>query len=50
LLEDGIAHVQPDTADWLYIATMENPAITGSRITATAMDLPGNSSSLTIIL
>jgi hypothetical protein len=50
LIEEGMAHVPPDTTDWIYIATKENPVPTGSRITVSARDLPGNSSSLSIVI
>jgi hypothetical protein len=50
LIEPGTAHQQSDTDDWLYIITMENPVPAGSVITAVAMDLPGNKTSLSIIM
>ncbi len=50
LLEQGNASLQPDTIDWFYKTTKKNPILTGSRITVTAMDLPGNSTSLSIIM
>jgi hypothetical protein len=50
LVERGNAIVQEDTVDWLYKATQVNAAIAGSKITAVATDLPGNSTSLDEIL
>ncbi|HMH31526.1 MAG TPA: hypothetical protein VK543_00760 [Puia sp.] len=50
LVEQGKAIVQEDTVDWLYTATQVNPAIAGSKITAVATDLPGNSTPFEVIL
>jgi hypothetical protein len=50
LLEQGSASLQPGIPDWFYIATKENPVPVNSRITVSAKDLPGNSSSLSIII
>jgi len=50
LVEQGKAFLQVDRPDWLYTTTAANPALAGSKITATATDLPGNSASLEITL
>ena len=48
LIELGEAMMQINTVDWLY--TVTNELFTGSRITATATDLPGNKTSFTMTL
>jgi hypothetical protein len=50
LLEQGDAVMQENTIDWSYKATQANAALPGSKITATASDLPGNNTSLTVTL
>jgi hypothetical protein len=45
LLEQGNAVYQENRDNWLYNLTQNIPALMGSRITAMATDLPGNSSS-----
>jgi hypothetical protein len=42
--------MQINTNDWLYAVTVANEPFTGSKITATATDLPGNKTSLTVTL
>ena len=44
-VEEGDA-VQISGLDWLYTATEVNNQFAGSRITATAVDLPNNSATL----
>jgi hypothetical protein len=50
LIEAGDASVEPNGADWVYHSTQKLPAITGSKISALAKDLPGNNGTLEIIL
>jgi hypothetical protein len=50
LIEQGEAIIQINTVDWLYVVTVANELFAGSRITATATDLPGNKTSLTVTL
>jgi hypothetical protein len=49
LIETGNAVLQ-ENRNWLYTATVANATLAGSKITATATDLPGNSASLEITL
>lgn len=49
LIEQGDAIMQINTS-WLYSVTIANESFAGSRITATAIDLPGNKTSLTVTL
>ena len=50
LIEQGDAILQINTDDWLCAVTVANEPFAGSRITATAADLPGNKTSLTVTL
>jgi len=50
LIEQGDAIMQINTVDWLYAVTVENEPFAGSKITATATDLPGNKTSFTMTL
>jgi len=50
LIEQGDAIMQINTVDWLYTATVADEPFAGSKITATASDLPGNKTSLTVTL
>ncbi len=50
LLEQGNAVMQITEVDWLYAATKANAAPAGSKITAVATDLPGNSTSSSVTL
>ena len=50
LVEQGKAVVQENNLDWLYITINKNSVLTGSKVTAIATDLPGNSHSLSISL
>jgi hypothetical protein len=50
LLEQGNTVLQPGGSDWLYKATMVNQMPAGSKITAVAMDLPGNGTAFSIKL
>jgi hypothetical protein len=49
LIEKGDAIMQINT-DWLYSVTVANEPFAGSKIMATATDLPGNKTSLTVTL
>jgi hypothetical protein len=51
LLEQGNADMQQnEVMQWVYVVRQDNPEFSGSKITAVATDLPGNSSSLRIIV
>jgi len=50
LIEQGDAIMQINTVDWLYVITVANESFGGSKITATATDLPGNKTSVTVTL
>jgi hypothetical protein len=50
LIEEGEAVLPPLQMDWEYTVTMVNNALAGSKITATAIDLPKNQHSLEITL
>ena len=42
LIEQGAAMVRQDKLHWDYTATQANAPVTGSKITVTATDIPGN--------
>ena len=50
ILEEGFAVQQANTVDWLYTAKSANASLAGSRISAVATDLPGNTHSLDVTL
>ncbi len=50
LIEQGDAIMQINAVDWLFAVTVANEPFAGSKITATATDLPGSKTSLTVIL
>jgi hypothetical protein len=50
LLEEGLAAQQANTVDWLYTAKGANASVAGSKISAVATDLPGNTHSLEVTL
>lgn len=51
LLEQGNAVMQPnEEMQWVYVVKQDNPEFSGSKITAVATDLPGNSSLLSIMV
>ena len=50
LVEEGPASVDPNGANWIYQSTQNLASIPGSKITALAKDLPGNSGSFEIML
>jgi hypothetical protein len=50
LIEQGDAIMQINMVEWLYAVTVANEPFAGSMITATAIDLPGNKTSLTATL
>jgi hypothetical protein len=50
LLERGNAVLTFNGLDWKYTSTQANPVLAGTRIRATATDVPGNDSSLELIL
>jgi hypothetical protein len=49
LIETGSA-VLDDNKNWIYTATVANAVIAGSKITAVASDLPGNTGTLSVTL
>lgn len=50
LLEKVNAVVTTNGIDWSYVSTLANSQVFGSRIKATATDLPGNEGSLEVLL
>lgn len=50
LLESGPAEQQLSGLDWSYRAHKDNPLLTGSRVKATARDVPGNEGSLEVLV
>jgi hypothetical protein len=50
LLEKGNAVQQPNGVDWTYTTTQANAALTGSKISAIATDVPGNTGTLDVML
>ncbi|MBC8033007.1 MAG: hypothetical protein H7Y03_02605 [Chitinophagaceae bacterium] len=50
LIEEGDAAAPVDTLEWEYAATVANPLVAGSKIKVTAYDLPGNETSLEVVL
>jgi len=46
LIEEGDAVKDADGLDWLYTATQTNASVTGSKVTVTATDNPGNTTSM----
>jgi hypothetical protein len=50
LLEKGNAIQQTNGVDWSYTTTQANAALTGSKINATATDVPGNTGTLGVTL
>jgi hypothetical protein len=50
LIEGGTASPDQNGSDWIYFATQNLVSVNGSKITAQAKDLPGNSGSLEISL
>ncbi|MEJ7778690.1 MAG: hypothetical protein WKF68_03790 [Daejeonella sp.] len=50
LIEQGEAVQTPNGLDWAYTFTAANSEVTGSKLTITAMDLPGNKTVLEKIL
>ena len=50
LVEQGNAVMQTDELNWMYTTTQANAALAGSKIKATATDLPGNTGELEITL
>jgi hypothetical protein len=50
LLEEGNAVQQTNGIDWTYTTTQANAVLTGSKISAIATDVPGNSGTLAVTL
>ena len=47
LIEGGFAVANSDGISWNYVITQGNNEVSGSKIKATAFDMPGNQGSLT---
>ena len=43
LIEDGVANLLPDGLNWMYVSTVRNDSLAGTKISFTATDLPGHS-------
>lgn len=50
LIEEGLAVLSANNADWIYTATVLNPGFAGNKLIISAADLPGNISTLEVIL
>lgn len=50
LLEEGMAVQSEDGLHWIFTTGMVNSSLAGSRILATAMDIPGHTASKQIVL
>jgi hypothetical protein len=50
LLESGNAVLHTNGIDWIYSCTQPNSSIAGTKIKATAVDVPGNETSLEVTL
>jgi len=50
LLEQGAALAQSNGLDWSYTVTQVNTALAGSKVKATAIDVPGNEGTLEVTL
>ena len=43
LLEEGDASLLPDGLNWMYVSTVANGTVTGTKVSFTATDMPGHS-------
>ena len=43
LMEEGAASLLPDGLNWMYVSTVANGTVTGTKVSFIATDLPGNS-------
>jgi hypothetical protein len=50
LIEQGEAVIQLNEVDWSFVARVSNERWVGSRITATATDMPGNKTTMSVVL
>lgn len=50
LLEKGDGIAQENNLDWIYTITLNNTSLPGTKIVATATDLPGNEGTLEVTL
>lgn len=50
VLEQGPAILNPESEFWMYTTMVVNPSLAGSKITAVAKDLPGNSAEKEMVL
>jgi len=50
LIEEGAASANADGLSWSYVVQLPNPDVTGTKIKATAFDIPENEGSLEVTL
>ena len=50
LIEEGAATANADGLSWSYVVQLPNPDVTGTKIKATAFDIPENEGSLEVTL
>lgn len=50
LIESGLAILSANSVDWFYQTTVANGNLAGTKIVATAADVPGNTTSQTVII
>ena len=43
LIEDGVANLLPDGLNWMYVSTIANGNVAGTKISFIAADMPGHS-------
>ena len=49
-IEEGLAILSTNGADWIYTATAVNPALTGTKLIMSAADIPGNVTTQEVVL
>ncbi|TCC89112.1 hypothetical protein EZ428_15535 [Pedobacter frigiditerrae] len=50
LIESGLAILAANSVDWLYETTLANGNLAGTKIVAEATDMPGNTTSKTVVI
>lgn len=50
VLEQGIATIQYNNLDWVYVSTLVNGSLLGTKIEVTAIDIPGNETVETVTI
>ena len=50
IIEEGAAILSGNKADWIYTATVVNPALTGTKLIVSAADIPGNVTTQEVVL